>query len=311
MDYLFQEGVPEGFLTDFERSIFLSYKHRQLQSSEGWCSFAILNTAEKKIVAEVHFHIETAEARSPFQSPFGSFVFSQHVSSEVLNEFVNFTERKLMEKGVKTILLKNPPEAYNQKDIERLQNILLSSGYKMEVEELSAIVSVGNQSFDSILHRSHKKKLRKCYEGDLSFQFLSMEYLEEIYSLLEVIRKEKKYSLSMSLQALKKVTKEFPNHFLLSAVKDDHKIVAANISIRVNSKVLYNFYHDHLQAYDSVSPVVLLNEGLYHYCQREGIALLDLGTSTLEGKINVPLLEFKVRLGAKPSRKLTFTKNLL
>ena len=141
MDYLFQEGVPEGFSTDFERSIFLTHKHRQLQSSDGWCSFTIIKEKEQKIIAEVHYHVEGQEAKSPLQSPFGSFVFSQHVSSEVLKEFVNFTEKKLTERGVKTILLKTPPESYDLKGISRLQNILLSSGYKTEVEEFSAIIS--------------------------------------------------------------------------------------------------------------------------------------------------------------------------
>ena len=115
----------------------------------------------------------------------------------------------------------------------------------------------------------------------------------------------------MSLQALQKVSQEFPGHFLLSVVKDGEKIVAANISIRVNSKVLYNFYHDHVNEYDAISPVVILNEGLYEYCQCEGLQLLDLGTSTRDGKVNESLLEFKIRLGAQTSRKLTFVKSLL
>ena len=51
-------------------------------------------------------------------------------------------------------------------------------------------------------------------------------------------------------------------------VKKD-ELVAANISIRVNEKVLYNFYHDHHQSYNLLSPVVFLNEGLYQFCQQQ------------------------------------------
>jgi len=78
----------------------------------------------------------------------------------------------------------------------------------------------------------------------------------------------------------------------------------------VYDDVLYNFYHDHSGDYDHLSPVVLLNEGLYNFCQRNKIGLLDLGTSNIDDKVNESLLAFKLHLGAQPSRKLTFFKTL-
>jgi hypothetical protein len=40
------------------------------------------------------------------------------------------------------------------------------------------------------------------------------------------------------------------------------------------------------------------------------IQFLDLGTSNIEGELNESLLNFKLNLGAEPSRKLTFTKKI-
>ena len=60
----------------------------------------------------------------------------------------------------------------------------------------------------------------------------------------------------------------------------------------------------------STGDVVKLMEGVYNYSQTEGINLIDLGTSSLNGKPNFSLLDFKLHLGATPTQKLTFQKNL-
>ena len=139
---------------------------------------------------------------------------------------------------------------------------------------------------------------------------MPLQQLQKIYIFLDACRKEKGYSLSMSYAEIEKLAKVFPERIILTAVIDKNQIVAANISIRVYDHVLYNFYHDHASEYDSVSPVVLLNEGLYQLCQKEKVQFLDLGTSNIEGELNESLLNFKINLGAEPSRKLTFTKKL-
>jgi hypothetical protein len=309
-DYLFQEGFPFGLNTDFETDIFLSQHHLQLQASSGWVSFAAVNKKSEKIEALVHYHLESSLAKSPYRSPYGSFNFSESSSSEFLSEFVSFTEQKLKDKGVKSILLRNPPDAYDPGKSERLQNILLQLKYKIELEEVSTVIPVGEDSFESLLQRSHKKKLKKCRESGFVFRFLSLDHLEEVYGFLKTVREEKNYALSMSLDELKKTADVFPSNYLLSVVKDKGTIIAANISIYVNSRVLYNFYHDHLSIYDGVSPVVMLNEGLHDYCQQHRFKLLDLGTSTINGKPDTELITFKVRLGGQPTRKLTFVKSL-
>jgi hypothetical protein len=70
--------------------------------------------------------------------------------------------------------------------------------------------------------------------------------------------------------------------------------------------VLYNFYPASPLAYNSFSPVVLLNEGLHAFGRASGLALLDLGTSTLPTGLNSSLLQFKRHLGGILSLKLSF-----
>ncbi len=309
-EYSFQEEIPEGFTLDFEAGIFHDQRHLQLQSLSGWRSFVLLNNKKRTIVALVHYHLEGVIAKSPLRSPYGSFIFSKTISDDLLNEFVAFTEMRLKEKGVEVLLLKNPPEVYAPLESELLQRVLLQAAYDVQVEELSAVIPVTERKFESILHVSEKKRLCKCKESGSSFQQVPLENLSSLYSFLKTCREEKGYTLSMSLSELQLVTSVFHNSFFLSTVTIDNQLAAANISIQVNDHVLYNFYHDHKGSFDSLSPVVFLNEGLYQVCQQKKLKLLDLGTSNADGVLNESLLNFKLRLGAQPSRKLTFVKKL-
>lgn len=310
MEYTFQEGLPAGFKSEVDSGIFHHPKHLQLQAYEGWHTYVLLNTVKKSIQGLVHFNLKEKEARSPYRSPYGSFLFADRLSAKIITEFVRFAEQKLKAAGANTITIKNSPEAYAPEKHDMLMQVLLQSGYAIGQEEVSAVIPVTEKSFESILHRSEKKKLRKSRESNLMFQQLPLQNLSEVYTFLQTCRKEKGYTLSMTLNEVDAVAKVFPDYFLLNVVKEQGQIIAANISIQVNSKVLYNFYHDHASSHDALSPVVFLNEGLYQFCQRHQLQLLDLGTSNANGIMNESLLNFKLRLGAQPSRKLTFVKNL-
>lgn len=308
MPFTFHDGWPEGLTLNVDLGIFHDRNHVQLQTASGWRCFYIQNG--DRVEGIIPIHLQAGEAKSPYRSPFGSYLFSDTVNEAVLTEFVTYCEHQLKVGKAKTITLKNQPEVYSAGMNQVLWRVLNKLAYHITEEETSAVISVTNENFESGLHRSEIKRLRKCRDGALIFEVMPTEQLHKIYGFLEACREEKGYSLSMSLPEIEKLAKTFPDRILLTAVADKSKLVAANISIRVYNHVLYNFYHDHASEYDLLSPVVLLNEGLYQFCQQKKIRFLDLGTSNLDGQLNESLLNFKLNLGAKASRKLTCTKNL-
>ncbi len=284
-------------------------RHLSLQSPEDWCTFFI-NDSVNEIHGLVHYHVTGREAKSPYRSPFGSFLFSDKITDDVLRTFVQFTEQKLRGKGVFAIQLKSQPEVYSTERNKLLYGALLKTGYSVVSEETSAVIFVSEKPFEAGLHLSKKQRLRKSHNNNLMFRQESQDKFSEIYRFIEKCRDSKGYELSMTQTALAKLMEVFPDQVVLSGVNDQDKIIAAGISIRVNENVLYNFYYDHAPEYDHLSPVVLLHEGLYGYCQQNKIGMLDLGTSNPGGKLNKPLLDFKIEIGAKPSPKYTFTKQL-
>ncbi len=308
-EYAFQEGIPSGFSRDFESGIFHDLRHLQLQSPNGWHSFVMLNTNQRTIIAEVHYHVDGDVASSPLRSPYSSFVFSKSISSKQLLEFVSYTEQQLKESGVRTLLLKNHPEIYSNQSGMLYQG-LFETGYRVYLEETSAIIAVDDRAYEKILNRTKKNLLRKGHNAQLKFQQFSLSRLSEVYDFLETCYSGKGYQLSMTLAEIQTTAQVFPDKFFLHLVTHHEKIVAASISIQVKPTVLYTFYYNHLKEYDYVSPIVFLCEGLYLFCQENGIKLLDLGTSNKGVQLNEPLINFKLSLGAQPSRKLTFIKNI-
>jgi hypothetical protein len=59
-----------------------------------------------------------------------------------------------------------------------------------------------------------------------------------------------------------------------------------------------------------VSPVTVIASGLYRFARSAEIELLDLGTSSVHGEPNHGVFSFKKSLGAKPSVKMYFAKDL-
>lgn len=216
----------------------------------------------------------------------------------------------LKERGVQTILLKNPPEQHWPQRSVSLNEALSKSSYRVKLEETSAIIPVNDLTYEEILHRSKKSRLKRAFADGYVFNQLSPDHLKEVYGFLKTCREEKDYSLSMSYQEMQKVTHAFPDNFLLHTVTYDKRVIAASISILAEPGVLYVFYYDHAEAYDETSPVVFLCNGLYEFCQQNNVMLLDLGASNVDGVLVESLLNFKLSLGAQPSRKLTFVKNL-
>lgn len=307
--YSFRKVALEAITSCIDDSLFHHPGHLKLQTLQDWHSF-VLQKGMDDSSAILHVHVHDSIARSPLRSPYGSILFSDKVPEDELISFIQYVEDELKAIGVEKIHLKNPPEVYHQEKGKRLHGVLLNTGYSVEKEEISALIPLSANLFEDGLHPSEKKRLRKCREAGFVFQQVSLDHLEEVYSFLLACRQKKNYSLSMSWDEIKILAETFPDRIMLMVVSDYERMVAASISLRVTNQVMYDFYHDHNAVYDQYSPVVLLLEGLYSVCQQRELNWLDLGTSQDGELINESLLTFKRRLGAIPSRKLTFVKNL-
>ncbi len=260
-------------------------------------------------MASVYFHISNNIANTSVRSPFGTVEFSKRLPAEILYKFLMFVEGDMQSTGIERIIIKNPPYLYAADKIATMESFLFNLGYNTTSSALGSI-RFTHDDFVTKLHRLEISKLKKSADVNLNARFLSAENLDQVFDFILSCRKSKGYVLSMTLNDLKDTIGHFPDRYLFSGVFLGSEMIAASISIRVTSEILYNFYADHSATYNHLSPVVVLIKSLYEYCQQNKILMLDFGTSAVNGQPNFGLLKFKARLGGQPSPKLTFEKIL-
>ena len=134
----------------------------------------------------------------------------------------------------------------------------------------------------------------------------------EIYDYIQACRAEQKIEVSISKEKLLAYIDLFPQSYLMFTVRDAEQILAATIAIKVHRHILYSFLPGSLRKFKQYSPTVLLNEGLYQYCQDRQFDMLDLGISTKkDGTNQKSLIAFKERMGGELSYKYSFEKALV
>lgn len=309
-DFIFIKGtIPDGFKLDYEISLFNLPEHRILQSNGEWISYHIIREKKKTVLAGIHFHLSDSVASSPYRSPFGSIDASPELEPSVLFRLLQFIESDLKRTGVKKIIVKNPPTLYNPHLQTLLQVFLPNLDYHIHTAEPGAVFIV-DKSGDILASQWEKRKVRQAHEKELTLTHEATDQLKVLYDFIHDCRVQKGYPSSMTFEDIQRTVSAFPSKFLLTSVHDKNGMVAASICVRCNSHVLYHFYSDHNTSDKSTNPTVFLIRSLYEYCFENGIAMFDLGTSSIGGIPNFGLLNFKLRLGATPTTKFTFQKNL-
>jgi hypothetical protein len=309
--YTFHEGSwPSTFEIDFEPALFNLQEFAALTKQAQLRTYYACHEGRQKVVAFVHFQIDKDSALSPFRAPFGSIEAVQDIDPHTLYDFIAFIERHLRALAVRRVILKNPPRAYSPTLLALLETFLLNHGFTVANAEPGAVIRVTNEDFSTKIDHAQRLRKKQAESAGLRFCLMQRERLDDIYRSIEAWHAEKGYQVPLSLELLHSAVQRFPDRYILSAVVKDDEICAAAISVRVSENVLYNFLVNHDPGLNSLSPPVQLMEGLYRYCVERGIGLFDLGTSALAGKPNFPLLEFKLRMGAAVTSKLTFYKDL-
>ncbi len=272
--------------------------------------FFIINHKENKISGTINLSIQNDIAYSPLKAPFGSLEFDEGLAPEIIFEFWAFLELWCKEHQVKFLYIKTYPFIYQPENSALLMNTMLCFGYKIQNAELNQHILVNENPFLDRVSYSEKKRINKCIRNNLRFALSGVENLEVSYKLIKESRDRKNYPTSMSFNELKSVFLKFPENYYLFTVLDKENIVALSVSILINNKILYNFYHAHDESYNQLSPITFVVKGIYEYCQEQKIEVLDLGISTAENILNKGLFRFKRNLGAKTSLKFSFFKDL-
>ncbi len=241
------------------------------------------------------------------KAPFGSFILKHDASNSELISLIGKIQDWSLTNNINSLTIRCFPEIYDTDQSAVIQRALLSDGFTIKYKDITQVISI-SEEMDLNVHK--KRRLRKCLTLGFTVRQITIDFLQESYSLIAESRNHKGYPVTMSMKELEHMFILFPKDYLLFGVFDESKIIAASVCIKINSEILYSFYIGDNVAYRSLSPVTLLISGIYDFCQLHLYELLDLGISTDKGILNNGLYAFKKSFGSSDSRKLTFEKKL-
>jgi GNAT acetyltransferase-like protein len=261
-------------------------------------------TEKNQPISRMIFTFFNGKAISGIAATFGSIDFSQPMTEDKADFFFTKAVDLLAGFEIEGIIIKNWPSIYGAS--LNMPTCLSAAGFEILHSDVNQHLTITIEPFISRIKYNERKKLNQCLERGYRFMELSTEALTAVYELVENTRDRKGFPVSMSFDELSATILKLPEAYLLFGLYDGDTLIAASVSIRITEGILYNFYHADDIDYRSTSPLVMLVQNIYEFCQRNDIGLLDFGISSEKGVLNEGLFKFKQNLGCDTSEKVTY-----
>lgn len=285
--------------------LFNEPEYHSLKGMDGQYYSLIYN---EKTLARITFYREAEVAISGFQSPFGSFDFTSDSRAEHLVDLLSYSLKDLQSEGITRIIIKEPPNAVLPTDIS--EQALLGLGFKEESVEVNQYIKVDGHPFNKKITQKERNKLNRALSDGYEMRLLTAKDITLAFNLVNDAYSRKGFPVTMSRKDLESAYISLPKRYRLFGLFDGARLIATVASVIVAEAVMYNFYHADLYSYRARSPLVMLIGEVYNYCLEHKITVLDLGISSVDGKVNEGLFRFKENLGCLVSEKKTFTLDL-
>ncbi len=306
------DQLPFGYAFNFDNYLFNKIRHINTQGISERADYFIVNNIKKRIEGKIHFLLRDGVAYSPYKSLFGSFEFSSRIHPNLLMEFWAFIEEDLKSRTIHRVNITNYAECYAPKKAGLIEKTMEKSGFSIDMKAVNHHVTIDENPLTDRMHEMEVRRLAKCRKSGFAFRQETKEEAEEIYDYIHACRREQRLEVSISKEKFMAYIDHFPQNYPVFSVRNGDEILAATIAIKVHRQILYSFLPGSLRKFKQYSPTVLLNEGLYGYCQDNQFEILDLGISTKkDGTDQKSLIAFKERMGGELSYKYSFGKNIL
>jgi hypothetical protein len=297
----------------FEPFLYHTAQYLNKQPEQKYLSFYLFKNTRNKSIAFIHF-MTTPNApviTSLSFVPFGGIQCTENCSTQELQFLLASAESWISKQNQEAIIIKTAPMCYPSGAKEALANAYYAAGYRPVNTYINHHINVGEAPFYQTIVSSERRRLLKCRNARFQASICTDPDAQIVYNFIRDSRNKKNYFLSITQEQMELLLSDFPQQYLVFAVTDKEKIIALSLAVRVHTQVLYSFLPADFSDYHRYSPMVLLNEAMYEYCQNEGISILDLGISLDHHGVEKPgLMRFKQNLGGQQSLKITYGKSI-
>jgi hypothetical protein len=254
--------------------------------------------------------VEPGLFASPGRGSYGGFGLTEELTSAEIGAFIAAAEAQLAALGARRLELVLPPFCYAPDRSALLFSALCNHGYLLQRQELSQAIALERRHLSGTGTYANRKRLAKAAREGVTASLLRPDQHRTAYDVIVEARRKKNYSLSMSWPDIQEMADAFPGALLVFGAFAGGEMIASAICLRINARVLYVYSWGELPGVERLSPVTVIADRLYDFARAQDAALVDLGTSSIDGTINPGLFAFKKSLGAHPSVKLFLGKSL-
>jgi hypothetical protein len=264
-----------------------------------------------KVVASIHFTaVEQGLWRSPARGTYAGFACAPGLRLESMLAFHDAVQARLATLGATRIEILSAPMAHDPVAFSNQIYLLRMRGFEITQCDLNHSLQVDARDLGERMSYGNLKRLRKCEREGLVAEELPLSALAKVYDTVAANRASNGHVMSMTLAQLQAMADCFPEAMVLFGSSGGDQLAAAALCFRLDADVLYVFYWGDRPGYASLSPVVSVADAIYRYCQRQGLRMLDVGTSTVGSEPNHGLIQFKRGLGFTESLKVRMTRTI-
>lgn len=297
---------------DFPIFLYLTPGHLMTQTTDIVHAFHLIRRESLHAVALFQCVEKPGNIwESPANAPFGGIQCDVGCRESELVFFLGCIKDWINLRSGKRLLIKTAPSCYNPILNSLLHISYLNTGFVAIQASLNSFISVNSTGFYSRIRSAEKRRLKKAANAGFKAGLANELSSAVVFGFLEKCRTQRGYRMSLTWSQINILRQRFPENYQVFAVINKSKIIALTLTVRVNDGILYNFLCGGLQEYCAYSPVVMLMESVYQYCQQENIEILDLGISLdNDGNHKPSLSRFKRNIGGQDCIKLTYEIDL-
>lgn len=241
---------------------------------------------------------------APFSASFGGFCVGAAAKLEDIFHVVELLDDFLREKGVKRVILRQPPVMYSAAPDERLSYTLLRYGYHHAVNDLTLYVTAEDTAA-STFTRNVKKAAR---EG-LSFRECADP--GPVWDFIAAHKKKRSIPFSVSHEETVGLKTMLKDRIRFFGVFLGETLVAAIIVYYLNEVAALGFNWEQDYHYQALRPtdymLYFTAEAVFH----SGRRYFDLGNATGNGEPNWGVARYKEKLSPRGALRTSWEKTLV
>ncbi len=228
--------------------------------------------------------------RSPVGASFGGFVFADDRDLETMIEALGGFKVYMRQSGFAGAEIALPPPCYSRSEDHALAFAMLASGFRLVSREATAVVPLEAVALDG-LAPALRRNVRKAEASGVTVE--PGRNIGAFFDILKANLAAKGAVPTHTAEELERLMALFPDRAMLFEGRLGDRVVGGCFCLVCNERTALAFYicDDPGSRQYRVAEAVLYN--CIVWLKEHGCAYLDLGTISIDGKVNWGLARFK------------------